>query len=813
MTKQWIAILGTVVLGLVAAAQDNLAEQQAAPEAALESANGLTPGVLSLESQQALVDQYCVWCHNDVEKAGDMTLSGLDPAHVEESAELAEKMIRKLRAGMMPPAGQPRPDAAILEALAASLETTLDRLAAANPDPGARVLQRLNRAEYARSIRELLDLDVDGASLLPPDSMGRGFDNIADALTLSPALMEGYIRAASKISRLAVGEVVAPTMATYKVPRTSSQMRHVRGAPLGTRGGLSVVHTFPADGEYVFKMEFYHGSVLFGGKADDEQIEVSVDGERVALLDIDAQLSETRGSGVNVDTPPISIKAGPRRLSAAFIMRFAGPIDDLMSPNEITLADTEVAAGDGITTLPHLEFLEVRGPFNATGTSATPSRRKIFTCRPTGPGEETPCATEIISRLASQAYRRPLTPEDLEGLMSFYREGRETADFEAGTRDALQAILTSPYFVFRFEQEREDAKPGETFRISDLELTSRLSYFLWSTAPDDELYAAAREGRLHDLTVLRQQVRRMLDDSRAETLATRFAGQWLRLADLEGMHPDPERFRLFDTTLAESMRRETELLFESVVREDRNVLDLLTADYTFVDERLAKHYGIPNVQGNRFRRVAVNDENRRGLLGHGSILTLTSVPTRTSPVARGKWVLDVLLGTPPPPPPPNVPELEETEGIQGDKLLTLRERMEVHRQNPFCAGCHAMIDPIGLALENYDATGRWRELDAGAPIDSVGELFDGTIVDGPVGLRRALMDKSDALIRNFTENLMTYGLGRRVEYYDMPTVRDIARKAALNDNRFSSFVMGVIESPAFQMRTVQESIDGADGRR
>ena len=813
MTKHLIAIPCMLVFGLAVGAEGNVAEEQAAPGTVRQAAGPGTVGLLSSESQRALVDQYCVWCHDDVEKAGDMTLSGLDLAHIEESAELVEKMIRKLRAGMMPPAGQPRPAAATLEAFAASLETALDHIAGAEPNPGTRVLQRLNRAEYARSISELLDLDVDVASLLPPDSMGRGFDNIADVLTLSPALMEGYIRAASKTSRLAVGDVASPTTATYKVARTSSQMRHVRGAPLGTRGGLSVVHTFPADGEYVFKMEFYHGSVLFGGKAEDEQIEVSVDGARVALLDIDPQLSETRGTGVNVETRPITVKAGPRRLSAAFIMRFAGPIDDLMSPNEITLADTEVAAGDGITTLPHLEFLEVRGPFNATGTSSTPSRSKIFTCRPTGPGEEAPCATEIVSRLASQAYRRPVTTEDLEGLMSFYREGRDSEDFEAGVRDALQAILTSPNFVFRFELEPADARPGQAFRISDLELASRLSYFLWSTVPDDDLYAVVGEGRLHDPGVLRQQVRRMLQDPRAETLSTRFAGQWLRLPDLEGMHPDPERFRLFDTTLAESMRRETELLFESVVREDRNVLDLLTADYTFVDERLAKHYRIPDVQGNRFRRVRVTDESRKGLLGHGSILTLTSVPTRTSPVARGKWILEVLLGTPPPPPPPNVPELEETEGVQGDKLLTLRERMEVHRQSPFCAGCHAMIDPIGLALENFDATGRWRELDAGAPIDSIGELSDGTIVDGPVGLRRALMDKSDALIRNFTENLMTYGLGRRVEYYDMPTVRDIARKAALNDNRFSSFVLGVIESPAFKMRTVQESMDGAARRR
>ena len=811
--KQIMAIIGAFTLCLTLGANVNLAEQAEAP-AMTSSREAET---LSVEPQQAVLDQYCVFCHDDVERAGGMSLSPLDLAHIEDSAELAEKMIRKLRSGMMPPAGQPRPNAATLQALAASLESDIDSVAAANPNPGQRSLQRLNRAEYARSVEELLDIKIDATRLLPPDSMGGGgFDNVADALTLSVSLMEGYMRAASKISRVAMGDQDAsPSVSTYKVPRTSSQMRHVDGAPFGTRGGTSVVHNFPADGEYAFKLEFYPtptGS-LFGSKAPDEKIEISINGARVALLDLDPRMSESR-DGVQVQTERIVVKAGPQRVAAAFIQKFVGPIDDLIRPIEHTIADSQISAGDGITNLPHLQALGISGPFNATGASDTPSRRKIFKSRPLSRGEEATCATEIVTALSTQAYRRPVNAEDLEGLMTFYQEGRDRVDFELGIRSALQAILTSPDFVFRFEQEPADAAPGDTYRISDLELASRLSYFLWSTVPDEELYAVANEGRLYDPGVFEAQVRRMLTDPRSEALATRFASQWLRLQDLDGRVPDPLLYPQFDTTLGQSMQRETQLLFDRIAREDRSVLELLTADYTFVDERLANHYGIPNIIGNRFRQVSVNDENRRGLLGHGSILTLTSIADRTSPVARGKWVLEVILGTPPPPPPPNVPELEETAGTQGDKLLTLRERQEEHRKNPFCAGCHVMIDPIGLALENFDPTGRWRELDAGKPVDSAGELFDGTKVDGPIGLRQALLSKSDSFIRNFTENLMTYSLGRRVQYYDMPTVRAIAREAAKNDNRFSSFVLGIVRSPAFQMRIVQQSTEeaGAGGR-
>ena len=807
MTKQIFVILAAGVL-FVSLAGVNVGARQEVPTMAGEQSVVLLPA----GSQRAIVEEYCVSCHNPAVFEGELSLMEWDLAEVEADPVLAEKVIRKLRAGMMPPPGAPRPAADTLHALAASVESNIDLAAARNPTLGDRTLQRLNRVEYANSVRALLDLDIDVTALLPPDSAGRGFDNIADALTLSPALLEGYVRAASKISRIAVGDPdVSPTVETYGVPRTASQMRHVEGAPYGTRGGTSVIHNFPADGEYVFKMEFYPTPTggLFGKKAPDEKIEVSVDGARVAILDIDPQLSEGRDGGTFVQTVPITVSAGPHRVSAAFIQHFTGPIDDLLRPIEHTIADSQISEGDGITVLPHLQALGINGPYNATGVSDTPARRIIFSCRPLSADEEASCAEEIVTGLASQAYRRSVSEEDLEGLLDFYRIGREEGDFEEGVRTSLQAILTSPNFVFRFEHEPEGVQPGETFRISDVELASRLSYFLWSTVPDEELLTLADQGRLHEPAPLEAQVRRMLADPRAETLATRFAAQWLRLKDLDGIIPDPLLYAQFDSTLAVSMRRETELLFDSVVREDRNLLDLLEADYTFVDERLAKHYGIANILGSRFRRVPVTMDERRGLLGHGSILTMTSIADRTSPVQRGKWVMEVLLGTPPPPPPPNVPELEETEAVEGDRLLTLRERLEIHRGNPFCSGCHNMIDPLGLALENFDVTGRWREFDAGLPIDPSGELFDGTLVDGPSSLREALLNRSDSFIRNFTENLMMYALGRRVEYYDMPTIRQITRNAEEVGNRFSSFVVGIVGSPAFQMRVVQQSTEAA----
>ncbi len=492
------------------------------------------------------------------------------------------------------------------------------------------------------------------------------------------------------------------------------------------------------------------------------------------------------------------MKAGSQRVSAAFIQRFLGPGDDLIAPIEHTLADATIGRAFGITSLPHLAFFGVNGPYNETGVSDTPSRRQIFTCRPTSAADERPCEREIVSRLARQAYRRPVNESNLEGLMSFYEAGVREGNFETGIRLALQAILASPHFVLRIEQGSRGADPSGIYRVSELELASRLSYFLWASAPDAELVTLAIQGALQDPAVLEKQVERMLADPRSEALATRFAAQWLRLHDLEGLHPDALRYPQYDQKLAEALRRETELFFDNLIREDRSVLELLSADYTFVNERVARHYGIPNVTGHRFRRVALEGENRRGLLGHGSILTLTSVANRTSPVQRGKWVLEVLLGSPPP--PPNVPELEETEAAAAGKLLSVRERMEEHRSNPACQSCHDVIDPLGLALENFDVTGAWRIKDNGVAIDATGQLYDGTQMDGPAGLRQALLNRSDTFITSFTESLMTYALGRRVEYYDM---RAIAREAAQNGNRISSFIFGVVKSAAFQMRKAE----------
>jgi Protein of unknown function (DUF1592)/Protein of unknown function (DUF1588)/Protein of unknown function (DUF1587)/Protein of unknown function (DUF1595)/Protein of unknown function (DUF1585) len=730
-----------------------------------------------------------------------MTLSALNFAHVEQNPELAEKVIRKVRAGMMPPAGLPRPDAPTLKAFAASLENSLDQAAALHPNPGRPALHRLNRVEYANSIHDLLDVTVDVSALLPTDEMSHGFDNMADVLTISPALMDSYIRAASKISREAVGDPKAsPSMVTYRIPRVISQMRHIEGTPFGTRGGISVVRNFPADGEYVFKMLFYASldGPLFGrNQGKGQQIEVSVNGGRVALLDIDPQMRSTD----DLRTPPIKIKAGPQRIAAAFIQKFDGPLEDDVMPIELSLADLNNAAFPGVTSLPHLSDLSITGPFHVTGVSETPSRRKIFGCHPL-PNEDTvPCAKNIISKLARQAYRRPVTESDLEDLLSFYQQGFNKGGFDAGITTAVQAIIASPEFVFRFERTPAGIAPGANFHISDLELASRLSYFLWSTAPDDTLLTVASQGRLKDPVELEKQVRRMLADSRSEALSTNFASQWLHLQNLNGVQPDAFLFPNFDKNLALSMRRETELLFESIMHEDRSPMELLTADYTFVDELLAKHYGIPNILGSRFRRVAIADDSRKGLLGQGSVLTMTSISNRTSPVARGKYVMEVLLGTPPPAAPPNVPPLKEATA--DSKPMSVREKMEAHRAQEPCASCHKMMDPIGFSLENYDAVGVWRTKDSGFAIDAAGRMFDGAKLDGPASLRQAILNHSDSYLGTFSESLLSYGLGRVLEASDMPAVRSVERSAAAKDNHFSAFVMGVVKSAPFQMRKAE----------
>jgi hypothetical protein len=753
----------------------------------------------------ALLDEYCADCHNNTLRSGGMTLTALNSAHPEQSAELAEKVIRKLRAGMMPPPGAPRPDAGTIKAFAGSLESALDRVAAAHPNPGRPALHRLNRAEYHNSIRDLLDLDIDAAALLPADDMSHGFDNMADALTISPALMDAYIRAASKISRQAVGDPeVAPLVMTYQLSKEVSQTRHVEGTPFGTRGGLSVVHNFPADGDYVFKLAFYYSidGPLFGKiQGKGQQIEVSVNGARVALFDIDPKMTKWD----DMHTPPIKIKAGPQRVSAAFIEKFEGPVEDAVMPVEETLVDLNEADMAGLTSLPHLHDLAISGPLNVTSVGDSPSRRRIFTCHPATAREELPCAKKIVSALVRQAYRRPVADADLEELMGLYQTARNKGNFDSGVRMALQAIIAHPEFVFRFERPPASAAPGTNYRIADLELASRLSYFLWSSAPDDQLLTLASQNKLHDAAVLEQQVRRMLADPRSEALATNFASQWLHLQNLRDAQPDAYQYPLFSKNLANSMLRETQLFVESVMHEDRSVLDLLTADYTFVDELLAEHYGIPNVLGSGFRRVKIADENRRGLLGQASILTLSSVSNRTSPVGRGKYVMEVLLGTPPPAPPPNVPPLKENAASGDAKILSVRQRVEEHRANEPCASCHKLMDPIGFALENFDAVGGWRTNDGNLRIDPAGQMFDGSKLDGPASLRQAILNRSDAFLGSFCESLLAYGLGRVIDYRDMPAVRSIAPDAAKDNNRFSSFVLGVVRSLPFQMSRAEES--------
>lgn len=764
-----------------------------------------SPAVMPVASQQTLVDKYCAGCHNEDTQSGGFSWTEIDLANPGKSARQVEKVIRRVRAGLMPPASAARPDEASAKAFVSALEAGLDGAAAAKPYAGAPELHRLNRAQYRNAIRELLALDVDVSSLLPPDSYSGGFDNISDSLTVTPTLVQGYVRAASKISREAVGDQkVSPSTSIYNVPKVVNQMRHVDGAPIGTRGGISVMHNFPADGEYTFKLKFYYDylETLFGQNLppnlQGQEIEVSIDGGRAAIFKIDPDIPETQNTLV---TESIKVTAGPHRVSAAFIAKFDGPTEDSFRQVEQSMVD--VSAGvPGLVALPHLQTLTVAGPFKVLGVSDTPSRKKIFICSPKSNTEETACAERIVTRLASQAFRRPLTDDDSEFLMTYYENGRKAGGFENGIRLAVQAIVASPKFIFRFESNPPTVQAGNNYRISDLELASRLSFFLWSSLPDEQLLGVAAQGKLQDPAILEREVRRMLAERRASALVDNFAVQWLRLQGVKEADPDSERYPGFTRNLGESMTKETKLLFDSIMREDRNIIDLLTADYTFVDEILAKHYGIPNVVGSEFRRVPVTSPNRQGLLGHASILTMTSLAVRSSPVIRGKYVLEVLLGVAPPPPPPVVPPLKEN--VENEKQLTVRERLEAHRANAACASCHRMMDPIGMALENFDAIGMWRSNDSGQRINPVDEMYDGTRLDGPVSVRNAVLKRKDAFIRTFTEHLTAYGLGRLLTDQDMPSVRAIEREAARNNNRFSSFVLGVVKSVPFQMRRAAE---------
>ena len=786
------------------------AQSPAAPRPAV--AHDPVPGLPSLTAanQTELVATYCAGCHSDRAKAGGLSLAGFNAMKAQEQPEVVEKMIRRLRAGMMPPAGAKRPDAATLEAFTGALESRMDERAATNPNPGWRPFQRLNRAEYQRAVKDLLGLQVDVAAYLPNDTMSHGFDNVADVQGMSATLMQGYLRAASQISRLAVGDRDATAAAsTYKVGRTMSQMRHVEGAPMGTRGGIVVTHIFPADGEYTIGVNLHNEPLggLYGRSTMsvmniNEEIDVAIDGQRVAVIPLNQRMSESDPkNSLDPKTARIHVTAGPHRVSAAFIQKFEAPIDDSLMPTENTLAD--VSMSFGVTLLPHLRDMTVNGPYAVTGVSDSVSRRRIFSCRPTSAAEEPACANEIIKSLAAQAFRGPVPQADLDTLKGFYEEGRKAGDFEHAIRYTLQAILASPRFVFRLEEVPAATRAGASYRLNDQDVASRLSFFLWGTVPDQELTKAAAAGQLRTAASLRKQVDRMIAVPRSEALATRFASQWLRLQDLDKMVPDYLQYPHYDDTLAAGFKRETELFVDSLIRENRSLLELIDSDYTFVNERVAVHYGIPNVTGNEFRRVPVTDVNRRGILGHGSILALTSIADRTSPVLRGKYVMEVLLGAPPPAPPPNVPGLDETKDTNGGRTLSVRERMEQHRKNPPCINCHRVIDPLGLALENFDVTGAWRIKDNEVGVDPVGDLYDGTKLDGPVGLRKALLRHKDAVLLSFTEHLMTYALGRRVEAYDMPLVRQIIRDAAANGYKMQTFVQGVVASQAFRMSRVE----------
>jgi hypothetical protein len=751
-----------------------------------------------------LIQTYCGDCHNDQTKRGNLSFDDFDIAKAGERVDVTERMIRKLQAGMMPPPGADRPDPGAYQALIDELEGRADRAALTRPNPGARTFPRLNRTEYRNSIRALLGIDVDPGAWLPLDQISANFDNIADEQTISATMLESYLNAAAEISRLAVGDREAPPAdKTYTNASYVSQhpWDRLEGAPIGSRGGIVVNHIFPVDAEYVIEATF-----LGGDNSRLEDLDISLNGQRIGLIRYETgQSGAADGRGaVPMKTEPIRIKAGQYTLSAAFVRRFEGPYEDMVRPHDWSFAGGG-SGGAGITTLPHLRDLVIRGPFRPTGVSETESRRRIFTCRPTSAAEERPCAKTILSSLATSAYRRPVAATEVDRLLKFYDEGAQKGGFEGGVRLALEAILASPHFIFRLERQPAGVKPGTIYRVSDIDMASRLSFFLWGMPPDKPLLDAAARGELATTAGLEKHARRMLADPRAEALATRFAAQWLRLQDVDKVHPDPNFYPNFEAQLNAWMKRETELFFASLVREDRSLLDLFRADYTYLNERLARHYGIDGVAGPHFRRVTYPDARRRGLFGQGSVLVQTSYANRTSPVLRGKWVMEVLLGTPPPPPPMDgsVPALEETAEGKLGRPLTTRERLEMHRSNPTCNSCHRFIDPIGLALDNFDVTGKWRARESGMPLDTLGTFYDGTPVQTPGELAAALLKRPTPLVRTFTENLMAYALGRRVETYDQPAIRAITRAAEPGGYKLSALVMGVIKSEAFRMRRAE----------
>jgi hypothetical protein len=755
------------------------------------------------------LNRYCVTCHNERLRTANLLLDQADIENPSAGAEVWEKVVRKLRTRAMPPAGAPRPEESSYDSLASYLETALDRAAAARPNPGRPAVHRLNRAEYTNAIHDLLALDLDSAALLPGDDSGYGFDNNGDVLTVSPMLLERYISAAGKISRLAVGEPVSsPIVERYSVPKGLVQEERVSDdLPFGSRGGIAVRHYFLLDGEYVIQVRLQRGK-LDGilGLAEEHQLDVRLDGERLKLFTIGGsdklkgkdQSSDLldqyeRTADANLEVR-LATKAGTHLIAAAFLK------------DTVKTEGVQVQSGRNRAFFEGVGTVSVIGPYDATGPGDTPSRRKIFVCRPAGPTgqrDEEACATRILSNLARGAYRRAVTEKDVQPLLTLYRDGRAKGGFEAGIGMALRGILISTGFLFRVESDpapQRGVPPGTAHEISGFELASRLSFFLWSSIPDEELLGLAERGRLKDPAVLEQQVRRMLADARAKTLVDNFAGQWLYLRNMATAAPDPDEFPEFDENLRQAFQQETQLFFQDMLREDRSVLNLLDANYTFLNERLARHYGIPNVYGNDFRRVTLTDEQRGGLLGQGSILTVTSYATRTSPTLRGKWLLENILGAPPPPPPPDVPSLKD-RGEDG-KILSVRQQMEQHRASPVCSSCHSRMDPLGFALDNYDGIGRWRTASGATntPIDSSGVLPDGTKFQGPAELKKILLSRREQFVTTFTERLLTYALGRGVEYYDQPAVRKIVRGAAPGDYRWSSLISGIVQSTPFQMR-------------
>jgi mono/diheme cytochrome c family protein len=775
------------------------------PFVALQAQSPSTAPAPTAVTERALLNQYCVVCHNEkMKKAGQpsgmaITLDNLDVAHVEQNPQEWERVVHKVRAGMMPPAGLPRPKPAEFEAAIVYIENELDKHAVANlPPPG---LHRLNRAEYKNAIRDLLAVDIDPGKYLPSDDSTRGFDNIAGALSLSPALLEGYTSAAGKISRLAIGDVTAPSQTPYHVPEDTSQDYHIEGMPFGTRGGMIVKHEFPADGEYAIKItpisKGNMGDTSPFGEITGEHLEFLLDGQRVKLFDWDKERAREDGT-FNVK---FEASAGPHTVVVTFLATNNAPGNDL--DQHFLRSTIETGGLPGYKFFPHVGKIRIDGPNNPKGAGNTPSRARIYVCHPSATLSETACAKQIVATLARHAYRRPATDQDTETLMSFYQLGRnQGGNFDHGIEMAIRRVLVDPEFYFRKEPEPAAVKPGQNYRISDLTLASRLSFFLWSSIPDDQLITLAAQNKLHEPAVLEREVKRMLADPKAESLVDNFAGQWLGLRELQTQVPVTSEFPDFDDNLRAAMAKEMELFVGSIIHEDRPITDLIDADYTFVNERLARHYDIPNIYGSAFRRITLGPEfdMRRGLLGKGYLETISSKPSGTSAVQRGKTVLQVFLGTEPPPPPPNVPQLQIiATDVHGGVRPTIRQQMEMHRSVEPCASCHKIMDPIGFSLENFDAVGHWRTTDDGAPINTAGVLVDGTKLNGVKELREAMLRYSPQFVRVATEKLMIYALGRGTEYFDMPLIRSIVHDAAKNNYRFSSLVLGVVKSEPFQM--------------